>query len=303
MVYRKEGLNALFRAATATLREIWEKKGAGIPGIIAVVHTFGSDLKWNPHVHVIVTCGGLKEEEDGSWKWVGVDSVHFPFLRRCWRFHVSREVRRWGKKKWEKREYAVFSRAVNSWYVLDGKKEWYVNWGKKLKSLEYTVKYVGRYTKKPVIAETRLKSFDGEVVEFSHKDKVRKEEVTIQMEVREFIGRLVRHIPEKHQPMIRYAGLFANCVKKEMLARARSVMLDCLPVCVEKPVRSWRDRIWEWTGVDPYQCSCGGMMELVLLVVRVKGGGMVVIRAPPVSGVVICKTTTNTLPKTHSSVE
>jgi hypothetical protein len=297
MVHRKEGLNALFRAATGTLKEIWEKKGAGMPGIIAVVHTFGSDLKWNPHVHVIVTCGGLKEEVDGSWKWVGVDFVPFAFLRQCWRYHVIDELRQWGRKKWEKKEYDVFNCDLNAWYVLDGKKEWYVHWGKRLKSLEYTVKYVGRYTKKPVIAETRLKGFDGEVVEFSHRDKVRKEEVMIRMEVREFIGRLVRHIPEKNHRMIRYAGLFANCVKKEMLARARSVLLDCLPVYVEKPVRSWRERIWEWTGVDPYRCACGGMMELVCVVVRVKGGGMIAIRGPPSGGVADLKTPKTPSPK------
>jgi hypothetical protein len=162
------------------------------------------------------------------------------------------------------------------------RKEWYVHVGKRLDSLEYTVKYIGRYAKRPVIAETRLRSFDGKTVVVSHKDKVLQREVMLRLPVAEFIGKLVRHIPEKHHRMIRYAGLFASRVKKEMLGRVRAAVEEGgLPMYAPKPVRSWRERMIEWTGEDPYRCACGKMMRLVELVIARKDGGWMRVPVPP----------------------
>ena len=302
LVHRKEGLDVLFRAAKETLLKIWREKRKGVPGIIAVIHTFGGDLKWNPHVHVIVTCGGLVEEE--RWEWMDVDYVPFKYLRQCWRYHVIDGVRQWAKGRYVGKVYTKFNGFLDFLY----RKEWYVNAGERLESLEFTVKYIGRYAKRPVIAETRLKEFDGETVVFSHKDKVRKQEVEIRLPVMEFIGKLVRHIPGKNHRMIRYSGIFANRVKRKMLGLVRAAVVPgAMPMFVAKPVRSWRERMRSWMGIDPYQCSCGRMMELVYLavprstcVVRVKEGGMMVIRGPPfVSGMPAHHTPS---PTTHSSV-
>jgi hypothetical protein len=273
MVHRKEGLDVLFFSAKEALLSVWRHLGKGMPGIIAVMHTFGGDLKWNPHVHCIVTCGGLNGKQ---WKWVNF--IPFRRLRMAWKIQVIRGVRRWGKRQYQGKEYTRF----NAWLNFLYQKEWYVHVGKRLKSLEFTVKYVGRYAKKPVIAETRLKGFDGEMVTFTHRDKVLQREVEICLPVMEFIGKLVRHIPDKHHRMIRYSGLFANRTKKEKLALVRAAIGDgCLPVWTTRPLRTWRERVQEWTGVDPYQCSCGKIMRLVVLVVRVRSGEMVAIRAPP----------------------
>ncbi len=289
MVQRKEGLDVLFRGAKDAVLSVWEHMGKGMPGIIAVMHTFGGDVKWNPHVHIIVTCGGL---EDEAWKWVNF--VPYRRLKAAWKYAVVNGIRQWAKGMYTGKRYTRFNRWLDTLY----RKEWYVNVGKKLDSLEFTIRYIGRYAKRPVMAETRLKEFDGETVVFTHKDKVLQKEMEIRLPVGEFIGKLVRHIPGKHHRMIRYSGVFASRVKQEKLGMVQAALGGgYLPVYAMKKVRTWRERMREWTGVDPYQCSCGRMMALVELVVRVKGGGMAVIRGPPDSGPRSCHTSTTPSPK------
>lgn len=294
LVHRKEGLDVLFRAAKDAILTVWGDLKKGVPGIIAVVHTFGGDLKWNPHVHVIVTCGGLNGEQ---WKWMNF--VPYEKLKAAWQYGVVDGIRQQAKEHCTGKAYTRFNRGLDFLY----RKKWYVNVGKKLDSLEITVRYIGRYTKRPVMAETRLKEFDGETVTFTHKDKQVQAEAEIRLPVEEFIGKLVRHIPEKNHRMIRYAGIFASRVKREKLALVRAALGEgCLPMYAPKPMPSWRERIRTWTGVDPYQCSCGRMMALVCLVVRVKGGKVMTIRGPP-SGSAVLKTPNHTFSITRSSME
>lgn len=273
MVHRKDGLNVLFRAAKQTLLDVWMKDHKGIPGIIAVMHTFGKDLKWNPHMHCIVTCGGLDGQQ---WRWMRF--VSYGRLAVVWRYHVVNGVRELGKKQWKGAQYTKFNRWLNMLY----QKKWYVNVGKRLDSLEFTVKYIGRYAKRPVIAETRLKSFDGETVSFAYKDGGLQKEVVLQIPVLEFIGKLVRHIPEKHHRMIRYSGLFASRVKQKMLGLVHAALKDgALPIHTPKKIRSWRDRIIDWSHVDPHQCTCGKTMRLVELVIALRNGEWKRVTMPP----------------------
>lgn len=273
MVHRKEGLDVLFRAAKQTLLDVWAKDGKGVPGIIAVMHTFGGDLKWNPHMHCIVTCGGLEGEQ-----WKNMTFVPYRRLRAVWKYHVIDGLRQYGKRRWKGAGY----RAFNQWLDFLYRKEWYAHVKERLDSLEFTIRYIGRYAKRPVIAETRLKEFDGETVTVSHKDKKLGQEVILKMPVLEFIGKLVRHIPEKHHRMIRYSGLFAGRVKAEKLGLVRAALKEgALPIYTPMPVTSWRDRMKRWTGVDPYLCSCGEMMRMAELIIVMRDGGRMRVSVPP----------------------
>ena len=67
---REIGLNLLARAATESIAQ-WARDVHGMRmGIITVIHTFGSDLRWHPHIHLIVTGGGLTL--DGE-RWIETD--------------------------------------------------------------------------------------------------------------------------------------------------------------------------------------------------------------------------------------
>ena len=102
---------------------------------------------------------------------------------------------------------------------------WYAYIGASLVDPRFSIQYIGRYTKRAVMAEYRIVYYDGKIVRFSYKDYANGAKTSyMTLKVYTFIGRLIRHIADKHFPMIRYAGLFSNRWKKQYLAQARTAL-------------------------------------------------------------------------------
>src|SRR5260370_27075462 len=72
------------------IKEYFEKKHKVTPGIIAGLHTFGSRINFNPHIHMLVTMGGMKV--NGEWK--KYDYIPFEMLRKQWQTVVLKLIRR-----------------------------------------------------------------------------------------------------------------------------------------------------------------------------------------------------------------
>ena len=53
-------------------------------GLITVIHTFGRDLKWNPHIHALVSLGGFTE----NFTFKKLDYFHVPSIAGQWKYHV-----------------------------------------------------------------------------------------------------------------------------------------------------------------------------------------------------------------------
>ena len=153
-------------------------------GIITVVHTFGRDLSFNPHVHVLVTEGGL----DDKAKWLGIYFLPYPKLRKQWQYYLLTEL----KKRLPKTK--DISRLIDTLFV-DYPKGFYVNAESKMDDAQKAAKYVGRYIARPSIAESRIQSYNGETVIFTYEDHETGETKSEILPVLQFIGRLVMHIP------------------------------------------------------------------------------------------------------------
>jgi ribosomal protein L37AE/L43A len=65
-------------------------KKQAVPGVIAVVHTYGKDMKFNPHVHCLVTEGGFKK--DGEW--VNLNVFPYSLLRKSWQYHLLTDMKK-----------------------------------------------------------------------------------------------------------------------------------------------------------------------------------------------------------------
>jgi hypothetical protein len=151
---------------------------------------------------------------------------------------------------------------------------WYVHIGRKLTSLFFTVQYIGRYTKRPVIAETRISNYDGNNVSFWFDDRNIHDKVFISLAVNDFIARIIRHIPDKHFRQVRYFGVFANRVRNNLCK-----IIFCLlnkensSPCI---IASWRNRLFMHNGVDPLVCiQCNSMMLLDFVVFPLTRGAPV----------------------------
>lgn len=73
--------------------------------------------------------------------------------------------------------------------------------------------YIGRYMRRPAIDVSRIEAYDGEMVTFRYRDKTDGEEKMETIFVEEFIGRLIRHIPDENFKTIRYYGVYSRRIK------------------------------------------------------------------------------------------
>ena len=222
-------------------------------GIITVVHTFGRDLSFNPHVHVLVTEGGL----DDNAKWLGIYFLPYPKLRKQWQYYLLTEL----KKRLPKTKDV--SRLIDILFV-DYPKGFYVNAESKMDDAQKAAKYVGRYIARPSIAESRIQSYDGETVTFTYEDHETGETKSEILPVLQFIGRLVMHIPKKGYQMVKRYGLYARHIKPafkralELLRKAKQLLFSFFSTR-----ETWRQRIINRFQKDPLLCPiCGEEMEL-----------------------------------------
>ena len=274
---RPASLSLLFRAATAALTQ-WARDVHGMRlGIVLVLHTFGSDLKWHPHLHLLVTEGGLSLDGD---RWVrpygdGWLMAH-EALKAMWRFHVIRALReahRAGELRFPENaaflaDYPRFNALLRRLYQTT----WYAHIGASLRDPGFTLRYIGRYTKRAVLAEYRITHYDPErgTVRFAFQDYAEGGKTSFKtLPVLAFLGRLIRHIPDKHFKTVRYAGIFAPRWREHYLAHARTALQQPAPQEPETPPVSllgWKERR-QAQGQDPLLCpTCRIPMDFVRLV-------------------------------------
>lgn len=270
LMNRQAGLNLLVHAATEAVQQ-WARDTKGMRmGILIVIHTFGADMKWHPHIHLIVTAGGLSL--DGK-DWIATDPrflMHHGGLKKRWKYQVTTLMKkahregqwRFPQSKGFLKEYPRFASMLNKLWNLT----WYAHIGACLLDPRFSVQYIGRYTKRAVLAEYRITHYDGKTVRFSYQDYAEGGKISyMTLKVTTFIGRLIRHIPDKHFPMIRYAGLFSNRWKERYLSQAR-VALDQPDAddSHQDAQPSWAERQRQHTGIDPLVCpNCDQPLVLV----------------------------------------
>ncbi len=258
MMNSQAGLNLLCQAASMSIQQWTHDIKKMRMGILMVIHTFGANMKWHPHIHLIVTGGGLSLD---AGEWISTDErflMHHVGLKRRWKYQVvtrMKHAHRQGKWRFPKskdylKSYPCFAAMLNKLWHLT----WYAHIGASLFDPRFSVQYIGRYTKRAVMAEYRIVYYDGKIVRFSYKDYAEGGKRSyMTLKVNTFIGRLIRHIPDKHFPMIRYAGVFCNRWKGRYLSQARAALNqpDTDDTCESL---SWAERQADYTGVDPLTC-------------------------------------------------
>lgn len=244
-------LEILPKCAAEVLKSWFYEQNKGeayTPGIVAVIHTFGRDLKWNPHVHILVTKGASGKTKE----WKPIKYVPYNMLRLRWQKILLDEVEKVvGKRNFRALKNRLYKEKNNGFYVY-GKGE--------VENGRQAIRYVGRYTGRPVMAESRIIKYDGKQVTFwyeRHEDGKRVEET---IDAEEFIKRLIIHIPEKQFKMIRYYGIYTTQNKK---GKNLIKMINEKIIELKNKMRNWRMQIMKSFGEDPLECEkCGGKMEL-----------------------------------------
>jgi len=237
-----------------------------LPGVMIVLHTFGSDLKWNPHLHVILTTGGLSL--DGK-RWVFAPKrylVPAPLLGTEWKLNVIRGIREAHRANplYRRRLRSDRRRRIDVDKLLGHirKKRWRILIGPSLKSADKAVRYACRYTKRPVIAEGRIVRFQDGYVTFRFKDYHKGGAQSYKkLPVLVFMDRLLQHLPEINFRQVRHYGLFSNAKRTEALRLARRLLAQRKK---RRPApETWEQRRKAAGNRKPLSCpQCSHPMEL-----------------------------------------
>jgi predicted Zn-ribbon and HTH transcriptional regulator len=264
----------LFASASKTLLKLGEdakRLGAQL-GITAVLHTWTRELDYHPHLHCIVTGGGLWP--DGT-KWVEARRKYlFPvkvmaklfrglFLDGLRKLHAAGEIV----------VDADFGKLVDSLYRTD----WVVYAKRPFGGPDHVFKYLGRYTHRVGISNQRLISLDERGVTFATKNGR-----TVTLEAQEFIRRFLQHVLPSGYVKKRHFGLWAAGNVTTRLAVARSLLSSVSPPKPAVPAAEvriaaldfeWQRRLLRLTGIDVTRCPrciSGRMIARPLTGVRVE---------------------------------
>ena len=235
------------RAVTSWMHSL-NKKEEFTPGIVTVIHTFGRDLKWNPHVHMMVTEGG----KGNITEWRHIRHISYESLRKRWQKILLDEVISISGNTKE-------MKLLKNKLYKEKDKGFYVYAKTEIKSAKTAAKYVGRYVGRPAIAESRILKYDGKNVTYKYTRHEDNKVIVETVHVYEFIKRIIRHIPEKNFKMIRYFGIYSRRSKGKVNFIK---MIDKMVLSIRKSIANWENRILAITGVDPCKCpNCNNKMR------------------------------------------
>lgn len=269
-------LDALFRAAADTLLSFFNEKGM-LPAIMIALHTFGRDLKWNPHIHMIVSAGGIGKDK----QWKKQSFIPYKMLQKRWKVLLLNTLKKQIKELLSCMPNHPQLKPFLDEHFLDNffrdlySMNWYAH-ESDTADPKKTIEYIGRYAKRPPIAETRILDISDEKITFSYKDHRSKSDVTYRLPIFAFIKRLIQHIPSKGFRMIRYYGCLANRVISKLKPILQKILGFTKKIFKKL---SWRERQTNYLGYDPLICPCCRKeMNLKLLAFFSKKNGGLVFR-------------------------
>jgi Putative transposase/Transposase zinc-binding domain len=276
---KRELYGILFRAAAGTLRTIAadpKHLGAEI-GFFAVLHTWGSNLLHHPHLHCVVSGGGLSS--DGT-AWIACQARFFLSVRV-----LSRLFRRlfleYLLKAFDAGKLEFFSSleslrdrcAFLDHLAPTREAEWVVYAKRPFAGPEQVLDYVGRYTHRVAISNNRLLDIADGKVTFRYKDyRHEGQNKTMTLQAEEFIRRFLLHVLPDGFQRIRYYGFLGNRYRKQKLACCRKLLGMPVPEppALEPAKKDYHERYEELTGYSLWECPVchQGRMLIVKILPR-----------------------------------
>jgi hypothetical protein len=273
----------LFMATAQTLQTIARDPrhlGAQI-GFTAVLHTWGQNLLFHPHVHCVVTGGGLVD--DGT-RWVATPEKFFLPVNVLGKLFRGKFLHAFVEARREKRLELAASTAPLAcevpWRALLAtlyKKDWVVYAKHPFAGPKQVYQYLGNYTHRVAITNHRILAVaDGKV---SFKVRAYAEggrQKILTLDAGEFIRRFLIHVLPKKFVRIRHYGLLAGRNVLTRLPRARALLTrttsepSSTPISPRSP---WWERLLVLMGIDVFLCpyckvgrmSRGPLLEPTLL--------------------------------------
>lgn len=236
-------LNSSFKRDKKGILKQYFSKIKYTPGFFSFLHTFGRNLKWNPHIHVLIA--EIKIGDDNScknWNYFDFNALSLRFQKILLDL-LSKEL---GKSFDSDRKF-LFSNFKKGFYVYAEHK--------KFKNLHSSIEYVTRYCGRAPISENRIINYDGSIVTFSYIDHKDNSYHELSVNAFEFIAMLLRHLLPSQFKIIRYYGFY----RKKLAIHPKMVPL------IKQHARKFKTDLTKYRNSillsfnrDPYDCpKCG----------------------------------------------
>ena len=266
---KREMYNLLFKASVETIKELSRDKkylGAEV-GITAMIHTWSQKANYHPHIHMIVTGGGI--DKRGKYKYSKEDFfLPIKVVSRLFRGKLLYYIKKSRTLKYYNQyEYLNEKKNLEAYLRPLYKKEWVCYCKEPFKNVGETYKYLARYAYRVCMTDDRIENITERHVEFKYRDRLDNSKKKImKMKGEEFIRKFLLHILPTGFMKVRYYGLLAGRGKKERIKKLRVLTNAAYK---EKIRRSKLEILNEITGKDVSKCeSCGGELKLIQRILR-----------------------------------
>ena len=268
----------LFRATAETLRTIAadpKHLGAEI-GFFAVLHTWGQNLLFHPHLHCVVPGGGISP--DGK-RWIACRPGFFlpvrvlsRLFRRLFLEHLQAAFDQGKLRFFSSLERLRDSKAFAAYLSPLRQTEWVVYAKPPFGGPEQVLNYLGLYTHRVAISNNRLLNIDHGQVAFRWKDyRDHDQQKTLTLEAGEFIRRFLLHILPDGFQRIRHYGFLGHRYRQAKLAQCRQLLgvpLTLTDVVTRQDKLDYRDLYEKLTGKSLRECPVchrGQMVAIAIL--------------------------------------
>lgn len=266
-------LSKVFHAVSGSLLGWCQRRRNFTPGIVMIMQTSGDKLNYHVHIHLLITCGGLKEEKE----WLSLTpgkrekssnngkkfnpafppkailaaykALLYRALRKAYQtdgFIIPNEYQD------SAADFAGFNKLLDAWWKIN----WNIDISDPLRSTKEILEYIARYIKKPPISNCRIVSYDDNVVKFTAKDrqsKDKKRKEIVIMNTEDFVMRFLEHVPLEHFPLVRWYGIFSNKKKKKLMPIAQKLIppsqLTSAEDSREAAIAAWQEMCQKKLGI------------------------------------------------------
>jgi hypothetical protein len=215
----------MYKASAAALMKLAQdpKYLGAQPGFFSILHTWGDNLHYHPHIHMVIVAGGLTK--DNRWR-VGKNNFFIPVkvLSKVFRGIFMSRLKQLYKKNPSLYLHGLCGAAKDKYFygIVNAcfRKDWYTFLKPPFSGPDAVIKYLGRYTHRVAISNERIVSVCENQVVFKSKHKDGK---LLTLSGVEFIRRFLMHILPKGFVKIRHYGILSNRNRRTKLVLCKSL--------------------------------------------------------------------------------
>lgn len=262
-----KALSILFNKAHEIIIHFFQSRFWCTPWVFSILHTFWSYINRNPHLHMVVSLGGLSDDKQR----ISIKDQYIVYhqIKKQRRALVIKECRNIVSTL-HKNQYEYWKPLFEKTFQ---KTSWYVTVSEPIIEVQKVMWYLTRYMYRAPIAISKIidsnlipEDIDNSTITVQYMHKKPRQKRFITYTIREFLWLLARHIPDKYFRLVRYSGIFAPNKRKKSITLIDQQTPPPLShkTIPERPI-TYRSRMITSFGKDPLACSCWWTFDLFSL--------------------------------------